>query len=163
MFSIDDNIIIGRTWEDFLYLCDELVKAFSLHWKFRRLVIYIQNLSYEFQWFCRLFKWHKVFALDNRIPLSALTESGIEFRCSYRLSGYNLAKMGENLVKYKVSKMVGDLDYDKIRHPGTPLTDKEMGYCINDVRVLSAYIREKIETDGNITKIPLTKTGYVRI
>ena len=163
MFSIDDNIIIGRTWEEFLYLCNELVMVFSLHWKYRRMVIYIQNLSYEFQWFCQYFRWHKVFALDNRIPLSALTESGIEFRCSYRLSGYNLAKMGENLTKYKVSKMVGDLDYDLIRHSGTPITEKEMGYCINDVRVLSAYIREKIETDGNITKIPLTKTGYVRL
>ena len=163
MFSIDDNIIIGRTWEDFLFLCDSLVKEFSLHWKFRRMVIYIQNLSYEFQWFCQYFKWKKVFALSNRIPLSALTESGLEFRCSYRLSGYNLAKIGENLVKYKVSKMVGDLDYNKIRHSGTPLTDKEMGYCINDVRVLSAYIREKIEHDGSITKIPLTKTGYVRL
>ena len=30
MFSIDDNIIIGRTWEDFLFLCDELVKEFFL-------------------------------------------------------------------------------------------------------------------------------------
>lgn len=163
MFSIDDNIIIGRTWEEFIFLCDNLVKEFSLHWKFRRMVIYIQNLSYEFQWFCQYFKWKKVFALSNRIPLSALTESGIEFRCSYRLSGYNLAKIGENLVKYKVSKMVGDLDYNLLRHSGTPLTDKEMGYCINDVRVLSAYIREKIEHDGSITKIPLTKTGYVRL
>ena len=170
MFSIDDNIIIGRTWEDFLYLCDELVKTFSLHWKFRRMVVYVQNLSYEFQWICQLFKWKKVFALDNRIPLSALTKSGIEFRCSYRLSGYNLEKMGEHLTKYKVQKMVGDLDYDLLRLPadpfhgfaGTPLTDKEMGYCINDVRVLSSYIREKIENDGGITKIPLTKTGYVR-
>lgn len=163
MFSIDDNIIIGRTWEEFIFLCDNLVKEFSLHWKFRRMVIYIQNLSYEFQWFCQYFKWKKVFALSNRIPLSALTESGIEFRCSYRLSGYNLAKIGENLVKYKVSKMVGDLDYNLLRHSGTPITDKEMGYCINDVRVLSAYIREKIEHDGSITKIPLTKTGYVRL
>lgn len=170
MFSIDDNIIIGRTWEDFLFLCNELVKEFSLHWKFRRMTIYVQNLSYEFQWFCRRFKWQKVFALDNRIPLSALTKSGIEFRCSYRLSGYNLEKMGEQLVKYKVQKMVGDLDYDLIRLPadpaqnfaGTPLDDKEMGYCINDVRVLSSYIREKIEHDGGITRIPLTKTGYVR-
>lgn len=163
MFSIDDNIIIGHTWEEFIFLCDNLVKEFSLHWKFRRMVIYIQNLSYEFQWFCQYFKWKKVFALSNRIPLSALTESGIEFRCSYRLSGYNLTKIGENLVKYKVSKMVGDLDYNLLRHSGTPLTDKEMGYCINDVRVLSAYIREKIEHDGSITKIPLTKTGYVRL
>ena len=162
MFSIDDNIIIGRTWEDFEMLCSELVKKFSLHWKFRRMVIYVQNLSYEFQFICKRFKWYKVFALDNRIPLTALTESGIEFRCSYRLSGYNLAKMGENLTKYKVSKMTGDLDYSLIRHSGTPLTVKELGYCINDVRVLSAYIREKIETEESVTKIPLTKTGYVR-
>ena len=170
MFSIDDNIIIGRSWEEFLYLCRELVKTFSLHWKFRRMVVYVQNLSYEFQWLCHYFQWHKVFALENRIPLTALTEDGIEFRCSYRLSGYNLQKMGEQLTRYKVNKMSGDLDYDKIRLPadpkhhfkGTPLTKKEMGYCINDVRVVSAYIREKIEFDGGITKIPLTKTGYVR-
>lgn len=162
MFSIDDNIIIGRTWDEFIFLCEELVKTFSLHWKYRRMVVYVQNLSYEFQFICRRFTWHKVFALDNRIPLTALTESGIEFRCSYRLSGYNLAKMGDNLLKYKVSKMVGDLDYSLVRHSDTPLTDPEMGYCINDVRVLSAYIREKIETDESITKIPLTKTGYVR-
>ena len=170
MFSIDDQIIIGRSWDEFMYLCDRLVKHFSLHHKFRRMPVYIQNLGFEFQWFCTRFKWKKVFALDTRIPLTALTESGIEFRCSYRLSGYKLEKMGENLIKYKVSKMVGDLDYDKLRLPadpehgfaGTPLDDKELGYCINDVRVLSAYIREKIETDGNVTKIPLTKTGYVR-
>lgn len=163
MFSIDDNIIIGRTWEEFSLLCDRLIETFSLHWKFRRMVVYIHSMSYEFQWICQRFKWQKVFALDNRIPLSALTQSGIEFRCSYRLSGYKLEKIGKDiLTKYKVEKMTGDLDYDLIRHSGTPLTDKEMGYCINDVRVLSSYIREKIEADGGITKIPLTKTGYVR-
>lgn len=162
MFSIDDNIIIGRTWDEFILLCDKLVSHFSLHPKFRRMIIYVQNLSFEFQWFCQRFTWQKVFALDNRIPLTALTDKGIEFRCSYRLSGYSLEKMGENLVKYKIPKMVGDLDYSKIRHSKTPLTDKEMGYCLNDVRVLSAYIREKIENENGITKIPLTKTGYVR-
>lgn len=170
MFSIDDNIIVGRSWKEFIYLCRELVETFSLHYKFRRMVCYVQNLSYEFQWIAQRFKWVKVFATDNRLPLTALTESGIEFRCSYRLSGYNLQKMGENLIKYKVNKMVGDLDYDLLRLPadpeinfaGTPLNDKEMGYCINDVRVLSSFIREKLETEGGITKIPLTKTGYVR-
>lgn len=170
MFSIDDNIIIGRSWNEFITLCEYLVKKFSLHWKYRRMIIFIQNLGFEFQWFCNRFKWHKIFALDPRVPLTALTESGLEFRCSYRLSGYSLQKIGENLVKYKIPKMVGDLDYDKLRLPadpehgfsGTPLTNTELGYCINDVRVLSAYIREKIEYDGSIVKIPLTKTGYVR-
>lgn len=170
MFSIDDHIIIGRSWDDFILLLDKLHDKLSLHPKFRRLICYVQNLGYEFQWFCKRIKWDKVFAIDTREPLTALSDSGIEFRCSYRLSGVSLEKMGEDLQKYKVSKKSGDLDYSKLRLPadpesdfkGTPLNDVEMGYCINDVRVLSSYIRETIEHDGGITKIPLTKTGYVR-
>ena len=163
MFSIDDYIIIGRFWHEFITLLQMLQKKLSLHNKFRRLICFVHNLSYEFQWFCRRLKWEKVFATADRAPLTALCEYGIEFRCSYMLSGYSLAKVGEQLNKYQVKKMVGDLDYKKIRHSFTPLTDKEMGYCINDVRVLSAYIREKIENEGGLTKIPLTKTGYVRL
>lgn len=163
MFSIDDRIVIGRTWEEFLLLLDKLHDKLSLHNDFRRLIVYVQNLGYEFQWMCNRIQWEKVFAINYREPLTALTTGGIEFRCSYKLSGYSLEKMGEQLQKYNVQKMVGDLDYNKIRHSRTPLTDKELGYCINDVRVLSAYIREKIENEGGITKIPLTKTGYVRL
>lgn len=163
MFSIDDKIIIGRTWDEFIMLLDKLHDKLSLHNDYRRLICYVQNLGYEFQWFCNRIQWTKVFALNYREPLTALTDNGIEFRCSYKLSGYKLEKMGEQLTKYTVKKMVGDLDYKLVRHSNTPLTDKEMGYCINDVRVLSAYIREKIENEGGITKIPLTKTGYVRL
>ena len=163
MFSIDDHIIIGRTWAEFITLLSLLQKKLSLHNRFRRLICFVQNLSYEFQWFCHRIRWEKVFATADRAPLTALSEYGVEFRCSYRLSGYSLEKMGQQLTRYNVQKMVGDLDYKKIRHSFTPLTDKEMGYCINDVRVLSAYIREKIENEGGITKIPLTKTGYVRL
>lgn len=163
MFSIDDHIMVGRTWDEFILLLNGLHDKLSLHNDFRRLIVYVQNLGYEFQWFCNRIQWQKVFATDYRAPLTALTTNGIEFRCSYRLSGYSLEKMGEQLQKYTVKKMVGDLDYKKVRHSKTPLTDTEMGYCINDVRVLSAYIREKIENEGGITKIPLTKTGYVRL
>ena len=171
MFSIDDHIIIGRTWDEFIMLLDKLHDKLSLHNNYRRLVCFVHNLGFEFQWFCRRIQWAKVFAIKNREPLTALTENGIEFRCSYKLSGYSLKNLGDQLLKYDVKKMDGDLDYKKIRLPadpetgfkGTPLTKKEMGYCINDVRVLSAYIREKIENEGGITKIPLTKTGYVRL
>lgn len=163
MFSIDDKIIIGRTWDEFIMLLDKLHDKLSLHNDYRRLICYVQNLGYEFQWFCNRIQWTKVFAINYREPLISLTDNGIEFRCSYKLSGYKLEKMGEQLTKYTFKKMVGDLDYKLIRHSNTPLTDKEMGYCINDVRVLSAYIREKIENEGGITKIPLTKTGYVRL
>ena len=170
MFSIGGNIIIGRCWDEFIYLLTTLKDKLSLHVKFRRLICYVHSLGYEFQWICKRIKWEKVFALDKRVPLTALSEHGIEFRCSYKLSGYRLEKVGENLKHHDIKKMTGDLDYKKLRLPkdpetgfeGTPLTDEELGYCINDVRVLSAYIEETIETEGGITKIPLTKTGYVR-
>ena len=58
--------------------------------------------------------------------------------------------------------MVGYLDYNILRHSCTPLTDKELLYCVNDIKVVMAYIQEQIETEGKIYKIPLTNTGYVR-
>lgn len=154
-------IMVGRTWEEFLTVYERLREYFNLH-ENKRLVIYVHNLSYEFQAFRKLFSWLKVFSLKERKPVQAITLGGIEFRCSYILSGYGLAKLGDQLTKYKVKKQVGDLDYDLVRHSKTPLTKKELKYCIYDVLVVMAYIQEIIERDGDITKIPLTKTGYVR-
>lgn len=159
--GFNGNVIYGRTWKEFTEMIDRISRELDLC-DMKRLVIYVHNLSFEFQFIRKLFKWKQVFALDSRTPIYALTENGIEFRCSYLLSGYSLAKLGDNLVKYKVSKMVGDLDYKLLRHHKTPLTEKELGYCINDVRVVMSYIQEKIEHDNGIQNIPLTKTGYVR-
>lgn len=154
-------VMIGRTWDEFMEVTNRLVEHFWLNDK-RRLIIYVHNLSFEFQFFRKLFDWERVFSLEERKPIQAITTDGIEFRCSYLLSGYSLANLGDQLMKYKVSKMVGDLDYDLIRTPITPLTDKEIGYCLCDVYVVMAYIQELIEREGDITKLPLTKTGFVR-
>lgn len=161
MFGINGAVCFGRTWEEFLKVCDEITKFFGLSER-RRLIIYVHNLAYEFQFLKDRFSWKKVFALDTRKPVYAVSENGIEFRCSYILSNSNLALVGKNLQKYKCQKMVGDLDYDLIRHSTTPLTKKEMGYCINDVLVVMSYIQEEIESSGSIAKIPLTNTGRVR-
>lgn len=160
-FGINGRVIIGRTWEEFTTMCDVISSQLDLDKK-RKLIIYVHNLSFEFQFLCKRFQWSKVFSLDVRKPIYATTTRGIEFRCSYLLSGYSLAKLGEQLHKYKVQKMVGDLDYSLLRNSETPLTDKEIQYCINDVRVVMAYIQEKIEDENGIQNIPLTKTGYVR-
>ena len=160
--GINGHSYLGRTKDDLLNLLSFIIDTFQLS-KDRRMIFYIQNLSYEFQFFMKWFHWISVFAVKNRTPVKAVTFDGIEFRCSYLLSGYSLAKMGEHLQKYKVQKMVGDLDYRLIRSPDTPLTDKESGYVLNDGLVVMAYIQEQIEShDNNITKIPLTKTGEVR-
>lgn len=161
VFGLNGKCIRGRTWQEFAYVIERLVRHYKLYDE-KRLVIYVHNLSYEFQWFKKYFEWDKVFSLDTRKPVYAITKSGIEFRCSYLLSGYSLEVLGDNLTKYKVQKKVGDLDYRLIRHSRTPLTEKEWGYILNDGLVVMAHIQEEIERLGDITKLPITKTGYVR-
>lgn len=160
-FSLNGAIIIGRTWEEFLYVIKVLIDWYELC-EDVRLVIYVHNLSYEFQFIKHLFNWQKVFALKKRKVVKALTENGIEFRCSYILSGYSLAKLAEQLVTFKIEKLKGDLNYNLVRHSKTPLTKKELGYCINDVLIVTAYIQEMLEQREYIHNIPLTKTGFVR-
>lgn len=159
--AINGRVIFGRTWDEFITVINRLKEFFNLY-SGRRLIMYVHNLAFEFQFIRKRLEWESVFSIETRKPLYALTTGGIEFRDSYLLSGYSLAKLGDNLQKYKVKKLVGDLDYSKIRHPKTPMTEKEIAYCENDVLVVSAYIQEEIEKAGNITRLPLTKTGYVR-
>lgn len=166
--GINGQIIIGRTWEEFIKCLDDISYYLQLNEK-KILVIYVHNLAYEFQFISRLLKWHikkdgepSIFSLDERKPIYAITENFIEFRCSYLLSGYSLNNLGKNLLKYKVEKLNGNLDYSLIRNSRTELTEKELAYCINDIKVVMAYIQEKIENKGGINKIPYTKTGEVR-
>lgn len=154
-------VIIGRTWEELIQCFESIHNIFETSNDFR-IIFYVHNLSYEFQYIRKHFEWEKVFSIDSRKPIYAITTTGIEFRCSYLLSGYSLEKVGSDLQKYKVNKLVGNLDYSLIRHTNTPMTQQEIDYCVNDVKVVMCYIQECIENDGDITKIPLTKTGYVR-
>lgn len=115
-FGIKDKnfICYGRTWEQFIELCEKLQEQFNLD-ENNRLIVYVHNLSYEFQFMRKYFEWVNVFAVDDRKPIKALTTYGIEFRDSYILSGYSLGKLAENLVTHKIKKLVGDLDYKKVR------------------------------------------------
>lgn len=161
MFGLNGAVIIGRTWEEFMELVSYLGNVMGLS-ETLQLPVYVHNLAYEFQFIRHWFHWTDVFATQERKIMQGFTEEGLCFKCSYTLSGKKLADCAEDLVTYKVEKKVGDLDYDKPRHSLTPLTREEMGYCINDVLVVMAYIREKMEREKNITRIPLTKTGYAR-
>lgn len=160
-FGIEDFICYGRNWSEFLELCEALQQHFNTD-SGNRIVIYVHNLSYEFQFMYKLFNWESVFAVDIRKPIKCLTTLGLEFRCSYILSGLNLALTAKNLTMYKIEKMVGDLDYSLVRTPLTPLSDLELRYCEYDVKIVICYIREQLQEYKTITKIPLTNTGRVR-
>ena len=96
-FGINGRCIRGRTWDEFITIINRIVKIYNLSLE-KRFIIYVHNLNFEFQWFKRYFEWEKVFSIDTRKPIYAITKNGIEFRCSYLLSGYSLKKLGENLV-----------------------------------------------------------------
>lgn len=160
----DENYIVsGRTWEEFQELCLELTEHFGLN-EDRILTVYVHNLSFEFQFMRKYFNWHSVFSVDERKPIKALSTFGIEFKDSYILSGFSLARLANNLTnpKHKIKKLEGDLDYELIRHSKTEMTDEELEYCLNDVLIILYYINEQIDLYGDITKIPLTNTGRVR-
>lgn len=162
VFGVNGKVIFGRTWDDFIEILKALQSSYELDAK-KRLCVYVHNFSFEFQFLARRLHWREVFATDERKPVRALCEYGIEFRDSYILSGMGLDGTGKNLTKYKVQKMVGDLDYSKMRHSGSRLTAKEWKYIENDGLVLMAFIQEEIErNNNNICNIPMTKTGYVR-
>ena len=160
--NVNGTTFIGRTWKQFTQFLSIMSEEFELIRYNKRCIIYVHNLEYEFQFMRKWFDWHDIFADDKRQPLYAVTKGGVEFRCSYRLSGYSLAKLADELRYYKTKKMVGDLDYSLIRHSNTPLTDKELKYCTQDTQVVVCYIQEEIDKNGDIAHIPYTKTGYVR-
>ena len=159
-FAIKDNVIIGRTWNDFLYFCKKLYDFLNL--KERYIIVYVHNLSYEFQFICKWFNWIDIFADSERKPIKAMTDTHFIFKCSYRLSGYSLEVLANNLKSHSIKKMVGDLNYNLIRNSKTPISDEELKYCVNDVLIVTSYIDEQIIEFGNIEKIPLTQTGKVR-
>ena len=159
-FAINGKVIFGRYWNEFINLMDIIGQYTN---KNKRMIVYVHNLSFEFQFLRKLLTWVKVFSISTRKPIYAITDFGIEFRCSYILTNLALADLAGKLKHYKIKKLVGSLDYDLIRSPETPMQfETEIRYCINDVLVISAYIQECILEERFIANIPLTATGYCR-
>ena len=157
MFSINEDVYYGRTWEEFITFIGRLESVVP-----ERKIIFIHNLAFEFQYLKSYFKFKEVMARKARKVMKAeLEDYNIEFRCSYMMSNCALKQLPK-LYNLPVQKMVGDLDYNKIRTSKTKLTDKELGYCENDCLVVYWYIRYELETYETVNKIPLTSTGHVR-
>lgn len=156
---IEGNVVFGRRWEELQEFMEKVVNAYKLS-EDERVVVYVHNLSFEFQFIQDYFNFTDVFAMASRSILTAKT-AHLEFRCSYKLSNMSLAKFIENTPNTLHYKGVDDLDYETVRTPDTSLTEVEYGYCFNDVMGLYECVMELLKED-NIATIPLTSTGYVR-
>lgn len=159
---IDGYVCFGRTWKEFLTFLRKMNRALKNYDEKHKLICYIHNFSYEFQFLYSWIKLENVFAIDKRKPLKAISKDfNIEFRCSYLLSNMNLKKFIENTPNAHYFKGSGDLDYKKVFTPNTILSMSELGYCYNDVMGLYEAIIYLLKED-TLTTIPLTSTGYVR-
>ena len=160
-FQIEDYTIIGRTWDEFLLFCERITNRLREN---EYLMVYVHNLSFEFSFLKGIYDFDtdEVFAIESRKVLKCQMFEHFELRCSYLLTNMSLAaftaKMG---VTQKLSGE--EFNYKIIRYPWTKLTEKELEYCIVDVKALVEALKVyfNIEHD-NFYTIPYTSTGFVR-
>lgn len=159
-FCIEEVTCYGRTWKEYRAFIDRLKQAVGCDGK-KLLVVYVHNLSFEFQFMKDFFRVEKVFARKERDVVYAEMEE-VEYRCSYALSNMGLDKFLQKTKGVTAYKLNGkEFDYHKKRYPDTKLTKKEMEYCVVDVIGLCQAMRTMLE-DDTLCTIPITSTGYVR-
>ena len=156
-FGINDKVYYGRTWEElksFLLVLDAMIPE--------KKFVFVHNLAFEFQFLKGEFSFNTVFARKSRkVMYAIMNDYNITFKCSYFMSNASLKQLPK-LYKLPVEKMVGDLDYDLLRHSNTPLSEKELRYGEYDCLVVYYYILEELKTYEDVSKIPSTSTGHVR-
>lgn len=159
-----EDCILFRSWYDynkFMVWLTELIYKSERY----RIVTYVHNLPYEFQFMRNFMEIDKVFATQPRKVVKCLGNN-IEYRCSYKLTNMGLDRFlksipPERITHYKQSGQA--FDYNKLRTPRTELKPFELQYIYNDVAGLHEGIEYLLESeDDTIATIPLTSTGYVR-
>ena len=160
-FQIEDYTIIGRTWSEFLTFLNRIKMQLKQN---EHIMIYVHNLSYEFSFLKGIYSFEPddVFCINPRKVLKCSMLECFEFRCSYLLTNMGLASFTDKMGV--TQKLSGDeFDYSVIRYPWTELSERELEYCITDVKALVEALKVyfSIEND-NFYTIPLTSTGLVR-
>lgn len=152
---IADIVVYGRRLEDFCALIDMIDGKYK-----GRKYIYVHNLGFEFCFLKNIFKFENVFAREKYKPMKAvIVGHNVEFRCSYLLTRLSLEAWGK---KIGIEKKVGQLNYDLVRTPLTPLTLTELDYGEYDVLIMGKGLQEYLKKYEHIVNIPLTHTGEVR-
>ena len=72
---IDGMTVYGRTLDEFKIFCETLARIYQLTDKIR-LVVYVHNLEFDFQFIRKYFNWIDYFAREERKPLYICNEFG---------------------------------------------------------------------------------------
>lgn len=146
----------GRDWNSAVELFDNINDEYA------SVLVFVHNLSYEFQFFRHWLEITDVFALKSRKILSCKSNNVI-FRCSYLQTNKSLDKFTSDM-KVAHSKLDGkQFDYSKKRFPWTEMNEYELTYSVNDVIGLVEAMKKRMDNDNDtLYSLPLTSTGYVR-
>lgn len=157
---VEEDVVFGRTWSEYIEFINKLIKYTNAS-PTTKLVIYVHNLAYEFQFMKDFFEWENIFAKDVRKVLRASTLE-VEYRCSLALTNKNLSKLCEKSPSCIHWKQDGEkFNYTKRRTPSTILSEYENSYRYCDVRGLAESLSDLLNND-TLASIPMTLTGYVR-
>lgn len=154
------HVIVGRTWEEF----EAHMLKLDLMLNGRRIITWVHNLGYEYQFMYNFIGSHEVFAVKSRMPVKVkLSDLSHEFRCSWKLTNMSLKEAGKKEPGVTYLKKDEAIDYSAIRFPDTPINDSDMQYNVLDVVSLCDIIQNKLYNNNDtLVTIPLTSTGYVR-
>lgn len=158
----EEVTVIGRTWDEFINLQNRIRSVLP---EGKWLVVYVHNLSYEFQFLKGVYSFteNDVFAIASRKLIKCDMWGVFEFRCSYKLTNMSLKQFTKRMQVAHQKLSGDDFNYGIKRYPWTELTEEELEYCVNDVRGLVEAINALMARDGDtLQTIPLTSTGYVR-
>lgn len=158
-FCINGLVFMGRRWSDFTKFIMLLLDRYTA-----TIVIYVHNLSFEYQHFKNFIPIDRVFAKSKRKVVTVDAWGyRVQFRCSWMLSNMSLDKFTTKTPGVVHNKLSGKLNYSKLRLHNTPLSDLEYAYGYNDVAGLYEAVSIRLKRDNdNLSTIPLTATGYVR-
>lgn len=157
--SYGNTVFLGRTWDSFIDLIYKIKEKLKLK-KNERVLMYIANLSFEFQFLRKRFKITDIMAKAKRNPIMLEIDGFIEVRDALAITGTNLATLAKNYCTTK--KLVGDLDYSIKRNSKSYMNENEKNYCINDVVILKEFSEYIFDLYGQQHFLPLTKTGILR-
>lgn len=168
--QIEDQTIMGRTWEEFFNFLDILrvaLRTIQINNNLSEcpfLVIWVHNLAYEWTFLSGLYPFRndEIFFRQERKPIYCRMFDCFEFRCSYLQTNLSLSALcKETGVEEKKSGQ--KFNYDVIRFPWSALSDFELDYCITDVKSLVQAMKRRIVSEGDtLLTVPITSTGYVR-
>lgn len=159
---IASKVFIFRYWRDYKEFIRKLNSVFGLD-KHRRIVCYVHNLPYEFQFMRDYMVVDELFATKPR-KVVKFYNNGIEYRCSYKLTNMGLDRFTKTIPNIKHGKLSGeDFDYKILRTPSTELKINELQYIYNDVAGLYEALDYTFNNDVyTIANMPMTSTGFVR-